>query len=316
MAETDKPSDEGVRSLRVHAGIDIGGTTTQVVLCDPFGTVVARSNAPTPARVGGNAMVQTASEIVHRLVQTTNATLLAAGVGAAGVVERHNGTIVEASDSFVEWVGYPLGEKLAEALQVEVTVENDVNAFLSGEVLRGGLQHERNALGITLGTGVGGALWLDGALWSGPHDSAGEIGHIPGFGDEPCTCGGRGHLETIASGTGIERFYAVRTGAVRSAHEIATRVQDDDDARETYRRAAHGLARGILITTGLVDVTTVVIGGGVSGSWAVLSPLLHEALAAEPSVNKAPIRVEPSLLGNDAVAVGAAALARSSRDER
>lgn len=312
MAGIDRPCAEGSVPLRVHAGIDIGGTTTQVVLCDPDGVVVERGHSATPARVGGTAMVETAAGIVHRLVSSTSSTLVAAGVGAAGVVERHNGTILEASDSFVDWAGYPLGEKLAEALSVGVVVENDVNAFLSGEVLCGGLREERNALGITLGTGVGGALWLNGALWSGPHDSAGEIGHIPGFGDEPCTCGGRGHLETIASGRGIERFYVGRTGVARSAREIAERVASDPDAHETYRRAARGLARGILITVGLVDVTTVVIGGGVSGAWDVLSPLLHEALAEEPSVNKAPIRVERSLLGGDAVAVGAAAIARSA----
>ena len=312
MVDHENPSREGALSLRVHAGIDIGGTTTQVVLCDPFGIVVARASAATPARAGGDAMVQTASEIVHRLARSAHTTLVSIGVGAAGVVERRSGTILEASDSFVDWAGYPLGAKLAEIFHVPVIVENDVNAFLSGEVLCGGLRQERNALGITLGTGVGGALWIDGVLWPGPHDSAGEIGHIPGFGDEACTCGGQGHLETIASGTGIERFYTAQTGVLRSAREIAERTTYDGDAQETYRRAAHGIARGILITVGLVDVTTVVIGGGVSGAWTVLSPLLREALAAETSVNKTPIRVEPSLLGSDAVALGAAAIARSA----
>src|SRR4051812_49514946 len=70
---------------------------------------------------------------------------------------------------------------------------------------------------MTLGTGVGGALWLDGSLYGGPHGAAGEIGHVPGFGDLPCTCGGRGHLETLASGRAIAARYGGRTGRTGGA---------------------------------------------------------------------------------------------------
>jgi Transcriptional regulator/sugar kinase len=306
-AATDAP-DRGLL-----AGIDIGGTTTQVVLCDDTLKVVASGERATPARAGGEAMAEAAVDLVTRLARDSGRRVGAIGVGAAGLVDTATGRIVGASDSFVGWAGFPLGEVLSAALGVPAFVENDVNAFLLGEVRAGTATGARSALGITLGTGVGGALWLDGRLWSGPRGAAGEIGHIPGFGDEPCTCGGRGHLETVASGRGIERHYLVTSGRRAGAREIAERAATGErEAIATMRRAAHGAARGILITVGLLDVATVVVGGGVSRAWPVLGPLIHAALEGDPPVSRTAIVVEPSALGGDAVALGAAALAQNA----
>jgi glucokinase len=161
---------------------------------------------------------------------------------------------------------------------------------------------------MTLGTGVGGALWLDGALYDGPHGAAGEIGHVPGFGDLPCTCGGRGHLETVAAGRAIAARYAERTGRPLSAREAA--AAGDPDALAVYEAAGVAVALALLITAGLLDVTTFVIGGGVSGSWSLVEPSLQRALAAEPPVSGRELRVLTAGLGGDAVAVGAAARVR------
>ena len=89
---------------------------------------------------------------------------------------------------------------LSDALDAPALLDNDVNASLRGEVSTGSIAGARDALAITLGTGVGGALWMAGERYDGPHGTAGEIGHLPGFGDALCTCGGHGHLETLASG--------------------------------------------------------------------------------------------------------------------
>lgn len=293
------------------AGIDIGGSTTQVVLCDENLTVLGRAEAVTPAKQGGVAMVATAALLVQRLVASTGAGLTAVAVGAAGVVDSETGAVLVASDSFVDWAGFAVTDALTAQLGVPAYLDNDVNAFLRGEATTGAVVGETHVLGITLGTGVGGSLWLNSALYGGQFGAAGEVGHIPGFGDLPCTCGGHGHLETLASGLSIVRRYREASALpVTGAIDVARQAdRGDTDALRVFEEAGAALARAILITVGLVDVSTVVIGGGVSGAWHLLSPAIESALRIEPPVNGRSIRVVRSSLGADAVAVGAAARA-------
>jgi glucokinase len=300
------------RAAEAVAGVDIGGTTTQVILCARDLTILDRVEAATPAAAGGAAMVDTALAGVRRLLERTPARLLAVGVGAAGVVDAEAGRILVASDSFRDWAGFEVTAAVERALGVPAFLDNDVNAFLRGEAAAGAVAGVPDVLGMTLGTGVGGALWLGGGLYDGPHGAAGEIGHVPGFGERPCTCGGRGHLETVASGRAIEARYGERTGREVSARVVAeAALAGDADARAVYDAAGAGVARALLITAGLLDVTTFVVGGGVSRSWSLLEPSVRRALAAEPPVSGRALRVLPAGLGGDAVAVGAAARARA-----
>ncbi|WP_398660663.1 ROK family protein [Streptomyces misionensis] len=295
----------------MYAGVDIGGTTTQVVLCDDDLTVLARAETGTPAARGGQAMIDAALGALTPLLRRVPGRLAGAGVGAAGVVDSAAGRILVASDSFHGWAGFPVTAAVADALGVPAYLDNDVNAFLRGEVASGAVRGERDVLGIALGTGVGGAVWTDGRLFAGPHGAAGEIGHIPGFGDLGCTCGGRGHLETLASGRSIGARYAERTGLRRTAREVAdAAAHGDEDALAVFRAAGAGLARAVVMTAGLVDITTVVIGGGVSRAWHLLEPAVLARLAEEPPVSGHPVRLVRAGLGTDAVPVGAAALAR------
>ncbi len=301
-----------VPAPQVFAGVDIGGTTTQVVLCSAELTVLDGVEVPTPAAEGGAAMVRTALDALGLLVARSPTRPHAVGVGAAGLVDARAGRVLVASDSFRSWAGFEVTATMEAALGVPVFLDNDVNAFLRGEAATGAVAGEPHVLGMTLGTGVGGALWLDGALYEGPHGAAGETGHIPGFGDLPCTCGGRGHLETLASGRSIGARYRERTGLDRTAHAVAEAAgRGDPDALAVYGAAGTAVARAILITAGLLDVTTFVIGGGVSRAWALLEPPILAALAAEPPVGGHPLRVVPSRLGGAAVAIGAASRART-----
>ncbi|MFE9439867.1 ROK family protein [Streptomyces sp. NPDC006602] len=290
------------------AGVDIGGTTTQVALCDEDLNAVDRLELPTPAAEGGAAMVGTALDGVRVLLGRTPGRLLGVGVGAAGLVDARAGRILVASDSFRGWAGFAVTAAVEEALGVPAFLDNDVNAFLRGEAAAGAAAGQPHVLGMMLGTGVGGALWLDGALYDGPHGAAGEIGHVPGFGDLPCTCGGRGHLETLASGRSIAARYGERTGRTVTARAVAeAAVRGDAHALFVYESAGAAVARAILVTAGLLDVTTFVIGGGVTGAWPLVEPAIERTLTAEPPVSGHPVRVLPALLGGDAVAIGAAA---------
>jgi glucokinase len=306
-------SPEAHRPAReVFAGVDIGGTTTQVVLCTEDLAVLDRMEVATPAADGGRAMVGVVIDGLRALLDRVPSHLVGVGVGAAGVVDSHTGHILVASDSFTGWAGFAVTETIEAALGVPAFLDNDVNAFLRGEVSKGAVEGEAHALGMTLGTGVGGALWMAGALLDGPHGAAGEIGHVPGFGDILCSCGGRGHLETLASGRSLAARYAERTGRHVGAHGVAEAAdRGDPDAVAVFDAAGSAIARAILITAGMVDVTTVVIGGGVSRAWHLLEPSILGALAAEPPVSGHPIRLLRAKLGGDAVAIGAASRART-----
>ncbi|WP_405983805.1 ROK family protein [Streptomyces sp. NBC_00872] len=295
----------------LFAGVDIGGTTTQVVLCGEDLTVLDRAEVATPATDGGQAMIGAAMGALAPLLKRTPGRLAGSGVGAAGVVDSATGRILVASDSFTGWAGFAVTDAVEKALGVPAFLDNDVNAFLYGEVSGGAVRGEPDVLGMTLGTGVGGALWTGGALFTGPHGAAGEIGHIPGFGDLLCSCGGRGHLETLASGRSISARYADRTGRRLTAREVAEAAgHGDQDALAVYRAAGAGIARAIVMTAGIVDITTVVVGGGVSRAWPLLEPLIMASLAADPPVSGHPVRLVRATLATDAVPVGAAARAR------
>jgi glucokinase len=298
------------------AGVDIGGTSTEVVLCDPQLRVIARASAATPASVGGAAMIDTCVGLVDALVRATGTRLLGIGVGAAGVVDSQTGTVLVASDSFTDWAGFPVADTLHGKLGVPAFLDNDVNAFLRGEISTGAVAGEVQALGMTIGTGVGGAVWLCGELFEGFHGAAGEIGHSPGFGDRPCTCGGHGHLETLASGRSIAARYRDSTGFTLSAAEIASRARRHDQAAATvFETAGSAIGQAITMVAALIDVTTVVIGGGVAQAWDLLEPAIRRRLSDEPPVSGRPVRLERSALGADAVALGAASRVRRQLDQ-
>jgi glucokinase len=256
-------------------------------------------------------MIDACVEHIETLVRATGTTLIGVGVGAAGVVDTRSGTVLVASDSFTEWAGFPVAATLRRRLAVPAFLDNDVNAFLRGEATAGAVADESDAFAMTLGTGVGGAVWLGGELFGGPHGAAGEIGHTPGFGELRCTCGGHGHLETIASGRSIAARYREGTGLTLSAAEVAARADDRDSlAQSIFEAAGTAVGQAITMVAALFDVTTVVIGGGVARSWHLLEPSIRQRLVDEPPVSRRPIRLDRSTLGNDAVALGAASRVR------
>ena len=160
-----------------------------------------------------------------------------------------------------------------------------------------------------LGTGVGGALLIGGRPHHGPRGGAGEIGHTPGYPGHRCTCGGVGHLETLASGRSLALRYADLTGRTGlTGSDIATAARRGDSAAvEVFTRAAQALAQGIVVATTLLDLTDVVVGGGVTAAWDLLGPLLTEALATDPPITVPIPGVHRATLVNPAL--GAAALA-------
>lgn len=294
----------------VTAGIDIGGTKTTAVLADPDGVVLASRTIPSGH--GGQALIDGAVTLLTGLERAAGLRAHAVGVGAAGVIDPASGKVLAASGTFPDWVGRHPGQAIAERLGRPVRLVNDVNAFLGGEARWGSLRGVRDALAIMLGTGVGGALLLNGRLHVGPRGSAGEIGHTPGYSALPCTCGGLGHLETVASGRSLGLRYAELTGTVGlTGREVADRARREDAvALQVIDRAAVGLAQAIVVAATLLDLTDVVVGGGVTAAWDLLEPPLRQALDAAPPITIPTPLVHRATLTS--TALGAAALAEEN----
>ncbi|ALV47574.1 hypothetical protein MB46_10190 [Arthrobacter alpinus] len=298
----------------VVAGIDLGGTKTTVVLCRRDGSIAAQATIATPAREGGAAMSAAASGLVKEMESSSGLHALAVGVGAAGVIDQKAGVVTAASASFKDWAGFPLAADLSARVGVGVVIDNDVNAFLRGEMAYGALIGCTDAVGIMLGTGVGGALALNGSVFAGPRGAAGEIGHTPGFGALPCSCGQQGHLETLASGRSIALRYTERSGrAANGAAQVADFARaGDPHALATFDAAGRALGQAIVTTATILDVQDVVVGGGVRGAWDLIEPPLAKMLEHNMPVSGYPLIVHPGSLGGSSAVLGSAAAAWES----
>jgi glucokinase len=299
--DTDLHS-HGCEYAMTWLGVDIGGTKIQVVRCDNDLRVLDSRRAESPP----GRMLDTALALAKEL----RADAQGVGVGSAGVINPTTGAVTTASDSFPNWEGTPLADVVARELKLPVVVDNDVNAFLHGEAMAGAARGFRHAFGITVGTGIGGALISDGVLLRGASGGAGEIGHTPGFGSEPCTCGARGHLESVAAGPSISRRY----GEDISAAEIAQRARAGDaKAQQVFDEAGAALGQAIATVATILDSQIAVLGGGVLAAWDLLEPACRETVRASVLDTNAGLLIEPARLGEHAVAIGAASLAAAQR---
>ncbi|SCL73393.1 glucokinase [Micromonospora peucetia] len=288
-------------------GLDIGGTKTAAALVGPDGEVLGRRLAPTPAGSGPAAVLDTAARLARELLDPGGAGPV--GVGTAGTVDPATGTIRYATDSLPGWSGTAVADELAARLARPVHVTNDVNAAALGECWVGAGRDRQELLLVAVGTGLGGAMLQHGRISTGARGGAGEVGHLPAPGAERlrCGCGRYGHLEGIASGTGLSAAYALETGLRITGRTVAERAAAGEPAaREVVDRAATALGRTLAGLVALLDPQAVVLAGGAADA---LLPGARAALAAELPTAWADVPLLPAALGADAVVVGAARLA-------
>ena len=323
-------------------GVDIGGTKTAILVCEPDGTVRARSVAPTAVGAPERAADAIASLVSAALEQAaaTPADVAALGVGVPGRVDRALGRVTLAVN--LDWHDLPLGPRLEARLGIPTIVENDVRAAALG-------LHRRRLFGPTeslallaIGTGISAGVVLDGKLHRGALGLAGEIGHAIVEPDGPrCACGNRGCFEAIAAGPAIvNRTLAGwasrhngRTGdphEPRGPHEtrerritgaeavFAAAATGDEVAREVIESVGRAIAWGIHLLALAYDVERIVVGGGVSHAGEpFMAPIRRELdryRAASPLAAEIlmPDLVQLLPAGADAGAWGAVTVARES----
>ena len=299
----------------VVAAVDVGGTRMKAALVDRDGHEVVTLTRPTPAALDvPGALVQAVAETVAELeaaAGTDAVEVAAAGVVVPGIVDDVRGVAVWASN--LGWRDLPVAAPLSELLGTPVALGHDVRAGLRAEVAWGAAAGSRNVLFIPLGTGIAGALMLDGHVVAAD-GWAGEIGHVvvepEGL---PCPCGQRGCLETVASASAVARAYAARTagrgGAPLDAEAVAGLVRAGNaDAVAVWDHAVTALARSLVMMTTATGVDHILVGGGLAQSGETLLEPLRAAVHASLTFQREP-RIERARLGERAGCLGAACLA-------
>lgn len=302
-------------------GIDVGGTTVKLGLFDTDGNLKDKWEIKTRTENGGENIVPDIAMSISEKMEEKNITkrdIAGAGMGVPGPVTG-DGNVIKAVN--LGWENYNPNDALGELLGVPVKTGNDANVAALGEMWKGGGQGHKNMVAVTLGTGVGGGIIVDGHIISGANGAGGEIGHIHLEDDETdvCGCGRCGCLEQYASATGIVRIARKKLAAtdrdsvLRREHISAKMVWDavkagDEVAIEAAHVYGEYLGKGLAIVSGVVDPEIYVIGGGVSKAGKVLIDYLKPYY--EKYVLNACKDVEFALatLGNDAGIYGAARL--------
>jgi len=308
-------------------GVDLGGTNLRVGVVDDDGTIAAQRRAATPTAL--DDIVATIVREVEEL-RPARPDAVGLGVGAAGMVDRDGA--IHYSPNVAAFRRAPLAALLADALTMEVRVDNDANVAALGELVHGAARGCSDVVLVTLGTGVGGGIVVNGAVLRGAHGFGAEVGHFQIDPDGPqCACGERGHWEAMASGTALGalgRAHAAagdlpevlaRAGGVVDAIDgtlVGDAAQEGDpSALAVLRSYAHHVATGLVGLVNVFDPELVVISGGLVELGDVLLDPIRESFAGriEGAAFRPDVAIVAAALGEDAGLVGAAALARSSR---
>ncbi|MGW0161179.1 ROK family protein [Mycobacterium sp. NPDC003323] len=286
--------------------VDIGGTKIAAALVDD-GVLTHRTEVPTPRTSAEDAWAATARLITDTL---SGGEVEAVGISSAGPVDLAAGAISPVN--IAVWRGFPIVERVAELTGLPVRLGGDGLCMALGEHRFGAGRGAQFVLGMVVSTGIGGGLVLDGAPYDGRTGNAGHVGHtVVELDGQKCPCGGRGCVETVASGPSMTRWAQGQGWTGTDAKQLAAAAAVGDPvAVEAFRRAATAVAAMIASTAAVCDLDLAVIGGGVSRAGAVLFDPLRAALAEFAGLTFIrDLRVLPAELGSDAGLVGAGVLA-------
>jgi len=290
---------------------DVGGTDMKAALVDDVGIIRDIVRVPTP--IDGE---RTAGDVVTRIGELAQEFLRnhpdvhprAAGFLVPGLVDDESGVGVFSEN--LGWSNYPFRDRAEATLGIPVSFSHDVRGAGEAEYRLGAAAPFRDVVVMVIGTGISGAIFIQGALYTGD-GMAGEMGHSKVADGPQCACGGRGCLEAVASAGAIARRYAEATGqAVSGAKDVLDRAgHGDARARQIWESALDALALDLSHTVALLAPEAIVIGGGLSQAGPALFEPLERRLDAILTFQRRPILLCASIGGNAGV-IGAALRAR------
>ena len=332
-----QPSGEATRARQSHparwiVGVDIGGTNIVVgVIPMDGGEPVARHTLPTDAGGGSESVVRKVVAMVEESIAETvsahggsRADVAGVGIGSPGPLDREHGVVINTPN--LGWTNLPLRDLISKAVDLPATLDNDANCATYGEWWLGAGRGVSNLVGVTLGTGIGGGIVLDGEIVHGTSDAAGEIGHMTiEFTGRKCTCGNYGCLEAYCSGPniaarareGLEAGYeSVLTelvdgqlDGITAATVYEAAVLNDPYANEVMAETAKILGAGVANIINVLNPQMVVIAGGVTRAGEHLfTPLRSEVRRRAFRSAYDVCRIVPAALPETAGMIGAAAV--------
>ncbi len=308
-------------------GIDVGGTKVLGGVVSASGEILINARRDTP-REGGKALTQTIADVANELLSKYPVESI--GVSAAGFISSDRQTIL-ATPNIAGWNGVNLERELTEILGKRIVLENDANAAAWGEFKFGAGRGRNDLMLLTLGTGVGGGLILDGSLFRGAFGIGAELGHMRIVPDgHLCGCGVRGCLEQYASGSALMRHAREAISAspdiarnllargngtlegLKGEHITEAAREGDPVALAAFNTMASYLGAGIASLCAVIDPSCIVLGGGVIDAGEIfLGPTREAALRLIPFSGKHPYpEIIAAELGNSAGLVGVADLSR------
>ncbi|MFI5964973.1 ROK family protein [Streptomyces asoensis] len=299
--------------MRHVIALDVGGTGMKAALVGADGTLLHQDRRPTGRERGPDAVVagilDFAADLRGHGVRRYGEPAAAAGVAVPGIVDEANGVAAYAAN--LGWRDVPLRALLADRLGAPVALGHDVRTGGLAEGRIGAARGADRFLFVALGTGIAGAIGVDGRVEAGAHGFAGEIGHIvvrPG--GSRCPCGQQGCLERFASASAVSQAWAAACGDPEAdAADCAKAVTSGDpNAVRIWQGAVDALADGLVTALTLLDPRTLVIGGGLAEAGATLFTPLRDAVRRRVTFQKLP-EIVPAALGDSAGCLGAGLLA-------
>jgi glucokinase len=314
-------------------GMDMGGTKILAGVVDESGKILGTSKRPTKAHAGPDEVIERMAKTVEEAVKQSGLEMkdiAGIGSGAPGPLDPDQG-IIWHTPNLPGWESVPLAGRLKERLGVPVFIDNDVNLGTLGEFALGAARGARDAVGIFVGTGIGGGLVLDGQLRQGWRKNAAEVGHMVILAEGPyCGCGKRGCAESVASRTAIERDLRaglkagrksmitdmikntpgerITSGALAEAY-----IAGDPLVTEVLGRSQYYLGLLISAIINLVDPEVIVMGGGVVEALGErylepIRPVAYQHCLNQMNIED--VKIVPAKLGDNAALLGAAVYAR------
>lgn len=317
-------------SKKYRIGLDLGGTNIKIAIVDEFGNIAYSDSVPTNADRGFEATISNIKNLIAITFNDSNIPkedIFGIGFGCPGLIDSVNG-IVRDLPNMPGWVNIPLGEIISKEFKIKTKIDNDVSAATLGEYKFGAGIGVSNLICITIGTGIGSGIILDGRLIKGASQCAGEIGHmtLQEHGGPICGCGNTGCLEALGSASAIVRraqevLSGGRASKIReltglgmlTPQIIAEAAQrGDPPAQRILYETGRWIGIGLANVVNLLNPELIIIGGGVAKAGEyILDPIRETIKKRTLKIPGDTVRVEPALLGESAGVIGSSLLVSS-----
>ncbi len=317
-----------MREMAQRIGVDVGGTNVKIALVSDKGKIIYSNSIPTRAEMGYEHTINSMKDAIRDLLKETKmkpSDIEGVGFGFPGQIDCKKG-IVRLAPNIPGWVDIPIASIMEKEFGIPTRVDNDVRTATLGELNYGAGVGCENLVCITVGTGIGSGIVLNGKLVRGANNAAGELGHIKlnMQGGPLCGCGDRGCLEAYASGPSIVAMAEeyIRGGKSTKYRELANpditpyivavaAKEGDPVARQIFRIMGEYIGMGLTSVVNLLNPEKIIIGGGVAESGDILLEPIRETIAKRAMTIQRQVEIVPAQLGNTAGVIGASLLIKS-----